>query len=120
MRFYRVDFPTVMSGHVVRYRVMNTWANEGEISASRDGVCFGGVLPTLTEDNIRDFKAVLDQALLQHRRLNTYVAISERASALPFELDPSCVVEYRKAHFGSNEYDLIAARDESGKVSEPS
>lgn len=66
-RWVRKDYPTIMSGLVVRYfwrdRVVSS--DEPEINASRDGVSIQGRWPTMTEIELDELNDVLRAAYFQ-------------------------------------------------------
>ena len=92
-----------MSGLVVRYKLLST--HEGQISASRDGVCIQGSWPIVSdEQDIKDIQAVLDRAKAQHNILTSSRSVSS------FDFDPPCVVELHKSRFGADD-ELITTRE---------
>lgn len=104
LQFYRADFNTIMSGLVVRYRVLGE-RESGEICAARNGVLVHGNLPTLqTSEDISAFAQVLWQCQRQ------YETLADGYGALSFDIDPDCVIEHRKYYFASEAYDVIATR----------
>jgi len=95
MQFYRADYPTIMSGLVVRYKGIVNYANHPEVNVSRDGVSFDGCWPTMKPGSL----AVLRDLLLHAER--QHIEIMRHDRALPFDSDPVCVVRHIKPHFGS-------------------
>ncbi|MFW6098066.1 MAG: hypothetical protein ACOC9Z_08310 [Chloroflexota bacterium] len=65
--FVRQDYPTIMSGWVVRYRVAND-AYNGEINASRDGWSILGRWPVMRDREA--FLRTVEKAFLIYRGLN--------------------------------------------------
>lgn len=102
MKFYRIEHHTIMDGLVVRYKEISDAPNGGQISASRNGVSIFGSFPTL--QSVEEVKAVLDRALEQHHAL-----MNQRRDpkSLPFNGDPACVVQLRKAWFGREDEVLV-------------
>lgn len=114
MEFYRYDSNTIMSGLVVRYKVLRpTWDNF-EISASRDGVLIQGYSGYMTST------AEMDAVSEVLRRAQLHAAFLSRAARheppLSFDREPTCVVEHRKYYAFSQEYKVIAARTVNGLV----
>lgn len=112
MKFYRADFHTVMSGLVVRYRVMGDDSAMGfEISASRDGALIhGGALRASSYAAADAIHAVIQRAV-QH---SSVLMQQHRQCALGFDGEPDCVVEQRKYRVFSDEYEVIASRTAEG------
>lgn len=69
MKFVRKDVPTIMDGLVVRYKLASEFSGDGEISASRNGVCISGYFPVMSEELVLELMAVLHKALIQHRHI---------------------------------------------------
>lgn len=69
MKFVRKDTPTIQDGLVVRYKLSSGLPGDGEISASRDGVCVGGYFPTMTEKAATDFLGTFYRALVQYQSI---------------------------------------------------
>lgn len=104
IRFYRSDNHTIMSGLVVRYKVLSDRL-DGEISASREGVLVSR-LPHLT--NIQE---VLDVQRVIGRAYEQFTALYKSNPALAFFTDPPCVVELRKYQVMSQEHSVIQERE---------
>lgn len=68
LTFVREDTPTIMDGMVVHYR-LDAHGYDGEISASRNGVCVAGLFPVLSKANCKAFAEQLERALVHHRHL---------------------------------------------------
>lgn len=102
--FYRCDTHTIMSGLVVRYRLIGDSFN-GEISASREGVLIISI-PHLT--NVQE---VLDVQRVIGRAYEQFTALYKSNPALAFFTDPPCVVELRKYQVMSQEYSVLQERE---------
>lgn len=101
MDFYRVEHHTIMSGRVVRYRLLGD-GEDFEISASRDGVLIQGSCPHLTEADIEDVYTILKRATeVAHcmGQLRRSVGSEEYPVPFFFHADPACVVELHQAVF---------------------
>jgi hypothetical protein len=105
MKFYRSDTHTIMSGLVVRYKLLSEHY-DWQISASREGVLIQGGMPHLT--NIQD---VLDVQRVIARAYDQYTGLYKDNPARTFFTDPSCVIEYRKYRVMSQEYEVLQSRD---------
>jgi len=112
MRFYRSDNHAIMSGLVVRYKVLSDRL-DGEISASREGVLISH-LPHLT--NIQE---VLDVQRVIGKAYEQYAYLYKDGSPRSFASDPPCVVEWRKYRVMSQEYELLESREYSAWQHEP-
>lgn len=104
LQFYRYDTHTIMSGLVIRYKVLSD-VYDGEISASREGVLVLHI-PHLT--NIQE---VLDVQRLIARAYQQFTALYKGNLSLAFFTDPACVVEYRKYRVMSHEYTVLSSRE---------
>lgn len=104
LQFYRSDTHTIMSGLVVRYKVLND-RGDGEISASREGVLISRI-PHLT--NIQE---ILDVQRLIARAYEQFNALYKDNPPLAFFTDPACVVEHRKYRVMSQEYTVLQSRE---------
>ncbi len=112
MSFYRSDNHTIMSGLVVRYKVLCD-SCYGEISASRDGVLVCN-LPHLT--NIQE---VLDVQRVIGKAYEQYGYLYEGGNPRSFASDPPCVVEWRKYRVMSQDYELLESREYAAWQNEP-
>lgn len=73
-RWVRKDYPTIMSGLVVRYFWRDRGAgigNEPEVNASRDGVSLQGMWPEMGKDDLLWLRFILDRAAAQHECIAT-------------------------------------------------
>lgn len=103
MDFYRVEHHTIMSGLVVRYRIIGQAAGSFEVSASRSGVLIQGTSPDLNQHSAADVRTVIERA--------SWVAEFIRRGeldipAFSFQHDPQCVVSLRKAHFAAEDEEV--------------
>lgn len=112
MSFYRSDNHTIMSGLVVRYKVLSDRI-DGEVSASREGVLISR-LPHLT--NIQE---VLDVQRVIGKAYEQYAYLYEGGSPRSFASDPPCVVEWRKYRVMSQDYELLESREYAVWQQEP-
>lgn len=72
MKFTRRDTPTVMSGLVIRYVMTEEYRYDGQINASRYGVCISGSFPVMdTEDTVL-VEETLGRARIHALRLAAY------------------------------------------------
>jgi len=67
--FVREDYPTIMGGWVVRYKIRMRNYN-GEVNASRGGVGITGHWPVVSSDTfVNCLRDVIDRAVWQHKHL---------------------------------------------------
>ena len=67
--FIRKDFPTIMSGLVVRYRLTSEMY-DGEINASRDGVGVTGCFPIMDVETCVLFEETMARARIHAQHLH--------------------------------------------------
>lgn len=95
--FIRQDYPTIMDGLVIRYRLRSP-AFDGEISASRNGICISGSWPTMDATAAPLIVEVLLRADLQAKHLRNVAGAQRRVQpldeqAIEVSLECSFVVE---------------------------
>ena len=72
-----------------------------------------------SEERIEAVAAVLRRAYEQHQALRRSAVMATEPSLLSFDGDPLCVVEYRRYHVMSNNYDVLARRQTYADAAHP-